>query len=123
MDVLNVVVFAFCFYLLSSTFGHEVWYLFAATSIYMVIAMLAFLYNAGYLIKSTSTTQSFSIFRGDIIILAHTLAIYPVAAWLSKEGILASSVEASLIGYFFLVNIIWTYFYFKGWSELINEIS
>ena len=109
--------------MLNSTFGHDASYFFAAVSIYMVVALFAFLYNVRYLIKSTSLAPSLSIFRGDILVLALSLAVYPVAAWLSMEGILAPTVEASLIGLFFLTNIIWTYLFCKGWSELIHKIS
>ena len=123
LDVLNPFFFAFCFYMLSSTLGHDTWYLFAALSIYMASGLFAFIYNARYLMKSVSGTESIKIFRGNIVLLVLALIIYPLATLLSKGGLLASSVEASLILYFFITNIIWTYFFCKGWSEIINNIG
>jgi hypothetical protein len=123
MDVINVFFFAFCFYLLNSTIGLDIWYFFAAISIYGANALFAFIYNMKDVIKSVSPTRTLQMFRWDIVIVGHTLAIYPVAAWLSMKGMLSFSIDVSLIAYFFVINVIWTYFFSKAWSELINDIS
>jgi hypothetical protein len=123
VDAVHVFFLAFGFYLLSTTLGMEVWCFFAALCLYHAAALFATIYNGNILIQSFSTTYDWKLFLPDRLLVVICLVLFPVGAWMSLKGMLPSEVELSLIAYYSISNILWTYFFYRGWSKLIQEAA
>jgi hypothetical protein len=120
-DSVNVFILAFCFYILITTLGMEIWWFFAALCVYQCAALFATIYNGNILLQSLSTAYDLRIFLPNILVVAVSLVIYSVGAWTSHKGMLPPEIELSVIVYYFISNILWVYFFYRGWSKLINE--
>jgi hypothetical protein len=120
-DSVNVFMLAFCFYILITTLGMEIWWFFAALCVYQCAALFATIYNGNILLQSLSTAYDLRIFLPNILVVAVSLVIYSVGAWTSHKGMLPPEIELSVIVYYFISNILWVYFFYRGWSKLINE--
>jgi hypothetical protein len=94
---------------------------FSAATIYLVAAMLATVYNFNLLLRNPTTAYSWRLFQWNVFIIAICLVIFPIGIWMSIEGMLSSSIEILFIVCFFVCNILWTYFFYHGWSKLIRE--
>jgi len=120
-DSVNVFMLAFCFYILITTLGMEIWWFFAALCVYQCAGLFATIYNGNILLQSLSTAYDLRIFLPNILVVAVSLVIYSVGAWTSHKGMLPPEIELSVIVYYFISNILWVYFFYRGWSKLINE--
>jgi hypothetical protein len=122
-DAINVFFLAFGFYLLIGTLGKEIWWFFLAVSIYQVVATAATVYNADILSQSLANESGWKIFQWNTFLTASGIAIFSVAAWASKQAMLHNGVEILIGGYFMLSNMAWLYFFWRGWSRLVESIS
>lgn len=123
VDAVHVFCLAFGFYLLNTTLGMDVWWFFATLFFYHGAALFATIYNGNILIQSFSTAYDWQLFLPDRLLVAIALVLYPVCAWMSFKGMLPSEIELFLIAYYSITNILWTYFFYRGWSKLINEAA
>ena len=121
LDSVNIFLLAFGIYLLSSTLGLGVEWFFAALVVHFTFAMFATIYNFNILLRNLDTSYSWKIFLPNVVVIAAGLVVFLVSTWLSFAGILPRSVVITLIVYFFISNIMWTYFFYQTWSRLINE--
>ena len=122
-DAVHVFLMAFCFYILISTLGMEVWCFFLALAVYSVFATVATAYNGIILSQSLTHGIVLGVFRWNVMLTVSNFVIYSVAAWMSKQEMLNSSTEIFLIVYYGLTNITWIYFLYKGWSTLIANLE
>ena len=122
-DAVHVFLMAFCFYILISTLGMDVWCFFLALAVYSVFATVATAYNGIILSQSLTHRTVFGVFRWNVMLTVSNFVIYSVAAWMSKQEMLASSTEIFLIVYYGITNITWIYFLYKGWSTLIANLE
>ena len=122
-DAVHVFLMAFCFYILISTLGMEVWCFFLALAVYSVFATVATAYNGIILSQSLTHGIVLGVFRWNVMLTVSNFVIYSVAAWMSKQEMLTSSTETFLIVYYGLTNITWIYFLYKGWSILIANLE
>lgn len=123
LDCVNVFVLAFGVYMLNSTLGMEIWLFFSAVFIYFAGALFANLYNFGILLQNLPTTYTMRNFRRNLLVIVHTLPIYPIAAWMSLKAMLSPGIEVFLIVYFSIVSVLWVYFFYKTWSSLIKDME
>ena len=121
LDAVHVFFLAFCFYVMNSTLGMEIWWFFLAVFVYEIAALFATIYNANILLKSLPTSYDWRIFQGGILIIGTSLVVYPVGAWMSLRGVLPPGVEIALVAYLVFVNVLWVYFFYHGWTKLVNE--
>jgi ABC-type dipeptide/oligopeptide/nickel transport system permease subunit len=63
-DAVHVFFLAFCFYLVNSTLGMEIWWFFSALCLYHGVGLFAVIYNANILVKSLSTSYDWRILKG-----------------------------------------------------------
>ena len=121
LDAFNVFFLAFGFYILITTLGMEIWWFFAALCVYQCAALYASIYNINMLIKNLSTAYDWRVFLPLTLIVATGIGIYSVGAWMSLKGMLPPEIELSVIVYYSISNVLWVYFFYRGWSKLINE--
>ena len=123
LDAVHVFLMAFCFYILITTLGMEIWWFFAALCAYQCVALYAAIYNGNILLKSLSTAYDWRVFLPLRLIVAIGIGIYSVAAWMSREGMLSPEIEFSILVYYFISNILWVYFFYGTWTKLIKEFA
>jgi len=121
MDSVNVFMLAFCFYILITTLGMEIWWFFAALSFYQCAALLATIYNGNILLQNLSTAYDWRIFLPNRLVAVISCVIFSAGAWMSHKGVLPSEIALSLIACYIITNILWVYFFYRGWSKLIIE--
>ena len=120
-DAVHVFFLAFCFYLVNSTLGMEIWWFFSALCLYHGVGLFAVIYNANILVKSLSTSYDWRIFKGCMLLMATCIGVYVVGAWMSIKGMLPSGIEILLIVHLIISNILWVYLFHLGWNKLIKE--
>ena len=121
LDAVHVFFLAFGFYVLNTTLGMEIWWFFSALSVIHGVALFATIYNVNILVQSISTPYDRRIFLPNSLVFLVALVIYPIAAWMSAKGILPGEIELTLIAYYTVSNILWAYFFYRGWSKLIGN--
>jgi hypothetical protein len=121
LDSVNVFSLAFGIYMLNSTLGLEVWWFFTTGIVYFAIVMFATIYNFNILLRNLNTSYSWHIFLPNVLATAACFVVYSIGAWMSNKGMLSPNIELSLIVYFFISNILWTYFFYHAWSKLIHQ--
>lgn len=122
-DAVHVFLMAFCFYILISTLGMEVWYFFLALALYSVFATIASTYNGIILSQSLAHTNFLGVFRWNVVLTVSNSVIYSVAAWMSMKQVLTSGTEMFLIAYYMITNIVWIYVLVRGWSTLVARLK
>jgi hypothetical protein len=122
-DGLNVFLIGLSFYLLNTTIGHEVWHFFAALSIYECFVLFASLYNLRQFIHSISGSYSWRDFHWNLFLTVSLILMCPVAAYMSANEMLAPGIEISVLAYFILANILWTYFFYKFWCRVFGIVA
>jgi hypothetical protein len=123
MDAVHVFLMAFCFYIVITTLGMDIWWFFAALSVYQCVALYATIYNGNILIQGLSARYDWRVFLPNRLIVAIGIGIYSVGAWMSREGMLSPEIELSLVVYYFISNILWVYFFYGAWTRLIKEFA
>jgi hypothetical protein len=123
MDAVHVFLMAFCFYIVITTLGMEIWWFFAALCVYQCVALYATIYNGNILIKSLSSTYDWRVFLPNRLIVAIGIGIFSVGAWMSLKGMLPPEIELSIIAYYFISNILWIYCFYGAWTKLIKEFA
>jgi len=121
LDAVHVFFLAFGFYILNTTLGMEVWWYFSALFVIHVVALFATIYNVNILMQSLSTGDNWRIFLPNSLVFLIAIIIYPIAAWMSFNATLPRGIELSLIAYYTISNILWAYFFYRGWSKIINN--
>jgi hypothetical protein len=121
LDAVHVFFLAFGFYILNTTLGMEVWRYFSALFVIHVVALFATIYNVNILMQSLSTGDNWRIFLPNSLVFLIAIIIYPIAAWMSFNATLPRGIELSLIAYYTISNILWAYFFYRGWSKIINN--
>ena len=123
LDAVHVFFLAFGFYVLNTTLGMEIWWFFSALSVIHGVALFATIYNVNILVQSISTPYDRRTFLPNSLVFLVALVIYPMAAWMSAKGILPGEIELTLIAYYTVSNILWAYFFYRGWSKLIGKTT
>ncbi len=122
-DAIHVFFVAFGFYFLISTIGKETWWFFFALSIYQLLGTVATVYNANILAQSLTSMPGWRIFPWNILLTFSGTAIYLVSALAFRQELLNGVAAIFLAVYFILTNIAWAYFFYRGWSDLVERLS
>jgi hypothetical protein len=122
-DAVHVFFVAFGLYFLVSTIGMEAWRFFLALALFQVLAGAATVYNANILAQSLGDMSGWRILQWNILLSCIGFFVYSGSAWASRQDMLHSGVETFIGVCFILINIAWTYLFYRKWSRLVEGIS
>jgi hypothetical protein len=123
LDSINVFLLALAIYMMNSTLGLEIWIFFCAAAIYMAISIFSTIYNYQIFLENLSASYSWRIFSINVWISVLSVVIYANAAWMSKQGLLPYILELCLIASLIIIASLWTYFFYKTWTKVVQEFG
>jgi hypothetical protein len=123
LDSINVFLLALAIYMMNSTLGLEIWIFFCAAAIYLAIAIFSTIYNYQIFLENLSASYSWRIFSINVWISVLSVVICANAAWMSKQGLLPYILELCLIASLIIIASLWTYFFYKTWTKVVQEFG